>query len=521
MSRFIQPISCLKPTQPEVHGSSTLHPSLLSASQFLSSNSSNTNSQKPTLESVLEEQRVMMHEFKSMKDMLQATKQEMELMRTGSGGDITAEQSVIADQPASDERVTTAVQAPPIQEETVDLADDDDDTRSIITIMPHELETIDEVDEEKEFTIVDIDGTIPSETLESSQTESRTLSDESVMVSNTPEGDGSDTPPPRPSSPVSKWLLSSTELDEQEEAEKVPHIDNPDDSSSRDTATLAIYELTTRLSKLEASLAASVSFQDQNAAVQSTVSALGKKISSLENLVQTTQAKLEAHTASAITAAAPAPSPSPLDASLEHESLVQMFESWKQTAERQWLTVREECEQERKRLQKAREELELQTKIIQVSIAPEMIIAKRDDITPLAPSLYLSSSDCDASPVVSPPSPPTDSDDECPRKPKQSGLRGRSRREVEMAAASLTAPNLISSSPLASDVEEDQIKKESHTSTIMGLLTPNLSRKSSESDSTLTHMLKEARGFEESHESVSSFVVWQSIGGVHGAKVCL
>lgn len=123
-----------------------------------------------------------------------------------------------------------------------------------------------------------------------------------------------------------------------------------------------IQELTARLntitSTLESAFELSRTLQAQHASAQSTIATLESKVSSLEALV--------------LERTPPTPTPAPL----ERETIADMLADWKKGVEGQWTDVKEEWTHERARLNKAREDWESKTKVIESNLGG--VIARVD-----------------------------------------------------------------------------------------------------------------------------------------------
>jgi hypothetical protein len=211
--------------------------------------------------------------------------------------------------------------------------DDDDDASSIRTIVPHELER---VEEEDEYQLVP----------EDEDDEDRRRRREELGRPRTPEPTG----------------MGMVEDEEESPHTKHRHR-SPPLRQSHDTASAAIDELVERLSALSGRIDTAVEFntclQAQHTAAQTTISLLQSKIATLEELVQATQLQLqqqnaaqEAAQAEILKAAREPPGDS------ERESLTTMLNEWKKSVEGQWSAVQDEWSQERERLSKAKEEWE-------------------------------------------------------------------------------------------------------------------------------------------------------------------
>lgn len=199
---------------------------------------------------------------------------------------------------------------------------DDNDAHSITTVIPHELERVEEEDEEQLHFAEE----------ESDDDRSRRRAE--LGRPRTPE-------------PSSLGIIEDDESPRR----------NRERSSSPPGPTFApgVDELTAKLTtlsnQLESALLLSSSLQAQHTAAQSTISALEQKVSQLENLVRTSTTE---------------PTPAPTSVSEgERESLTQMLTEWKKGVEGQWTAVREEWASERERLALACEEWESKVKSVE------------------------------------------------------------------------------------------------------------------------------------------------------------
>lgn len=213
---------------------------------------------------------------------------------------------------------------------------DDDDASSIHTIVPHELERVEEEDEDQLVSEEDDD-------------EDRRRRRDELGRPRTPEptGMGMDDD----ESPSAKRRLRSSARD-------------------RDVPSAALDELAERLSTLSCRIDTAVEFnaslQAQHSEAQTTISLLQSKISVLEDMVEATQLQLQQQSAAQEAAQAEilkAVREPPRDA--ERESLTEMLNEWKKSVEGQWGAVQEEWSQERERLNKAREEWEARAKSLE------------------------------------------------------------------------------------------------------------------------------------------------------------
>ncbi|KAH9939172.1 hypothetical protein B0H21DRAFT_698552 [Amylocystis lapponica] len=302
-----------------------------------------------SLESMLAEHDAIKREVSSMRDMMEERKREMDTIRRHGGSPSRLGQH-------HDGRNDDAFDS--------ESESDDDDARSINTVVPHELERVDEEDEDQMA-------------VEEEEEERRRRRDEV-----------------RPRTPEPSGMGMVEDDDEREHIhEQHGHGRHRDTDSqalshlrprspSLPTPALApalvqvpddLTERLTTLSKqLEAALELSRTLQTQHTTAQSTISGLESKVSTLETLVQATQAQVQAQAettqqlAEAAEAARAVASEEPSARSSigeeerlrERESLTEMLNEWKKNVEGQWSGVQEEWNEERERLKRAKEEWE-------------------------------------------------------------------------------------------------------------------------------------------------------------------
>lgn len=215
---------------------------------------------------------------------------------------------------------------------------EDDDTSSIHTIVPHELERVDEEDEDQ---LVN----------EEEDDEDRRRRREELGRPRTPE-------------PTGMGM-------DDDDSPNTKRRHRPSSTPNHDAESVALDELAERLSALSGRIDSAVEFnsslQAQHAAAQTTISLLQSKITTLEEMVQATQLQLQQQNAAQEAAQAEilkAVREPPGDT--ERESLTAMLNEWKKSVEGQWSAVQEEWSQERERLNKAREEWENRAKSLEM-----------------------------------------------------------------------------------------------------------------------------------------------------------
>ncbi|KAH7921658.1 hypothetical protein BV22DRAFT_1132085 [Leucogyrophana mollusca] len=287
---------------------------------------------------------------------------------------------------------------------------DDDDAGSIRTIVPHELERVEEEDEDQLVA-------------EEEDDEDRRRRRDELGRPRTPEPTGMGMVEDYDESPNSKRRRRST---------------SPTRRDERDMSSAAIEELTQRLStlagRIETALESNNSLQAQHAIAQSTISLLESKISSLEALVQTTQAQVQAQSAAHEAAQAQILEAARQPArDSERESLTQMVNEWKKSVEGQWSAVQEEWTQERERLSKAREEWEHKVKSLESGLDAKVSAGVASVVAMQAHHHYIPNGELKlngTAGLVTPPSPvsvASNSGRTKSRRRRGSSSRGRSR----------------------------------------------------------------------------------------------
>ncbi|KAL0958532.1 hypothetical protein HGRIS_000673 [Hohenbuehelia grisea] len=284
-----------------------------------------------------------------------------------------------------------------------DTAADDDDSRSIATITPHELETVTEEDESavetedpaesRELPIDDVD-------LEDEEhDEERRRRREELGRPRTPEPTGLGMkdfdvdPDPRdrsatilasPGRSTDGPILTSDQATSS--PTEMTHSEQGRGVSSANLSSDLLESLNARLlalsTQFEGFLALTTSLQAQHGATEATINALHDKVADLEDRVKTTQAQQEAALAASNAAAAAAAASarqaeiaaqakaesrdeSTVESdrkSAQHDSLTSVLAEFKKSVEGQWSTVRNEWAEERSRLAKVAEEWEARAK---------------------------------------------------------------------------------------------------------------------------------------------------------------
>ncbi|KAF9218840.1 hypothetical protein BS17DRAFT_790524 [Gyrodon lividus] len=279
------------------------------------------------LEDMLAEHEAIKAEVASLRELMDERKRELETSRHAAGSS-----SRHHDGQHRDDLRSSRYQ------------DDDDDASSIHTIVPHELERVDEEDE---------DQLVPEE----EDDEDRRRRREELGRPRTPEPTG----------------MGMVEDDEESPDSKRRHRSPSPLRQSHDAASAAIDELAERLSVLSGRIDTAVeynnSLQTQHTAAQTTISLLQSKIATLEELVQATQWQLQQQSATQEAAQAEILKAVREPArDTERESLTAMLNEWKKSVEGQWSAAQEEWSQEREKLSKAREEWENRARTLELGL---------------------------------------------------------------------------------------------------------------------------------------------------------
>ncbi|KAI0254610.1 hypothetical protein BJV78DRAFT_1338898 [Lactifluus subvellereus] len=239
-----------------------------------------------SLDSILAEHEVVKREVTSLRELLEEEKREFEQIRGG--------------------RHRAEPRRQHIEHGYGDLPSDDDDARSIATVTAHELERVEEEDEQ----------------LAVEEEERGHRRDELT----------------RPRTPEPTGLGMDDEDDKARSRSRSPAPQSAPPSSEDINLRLAALS-----NQLESALELSRTLQAQHVAAQNTISFLEAKVNTLESLVHTSQAQVQSHVA---------------EATQERASLTSLVNEWKKSVEGQWGGVQEEWAQERARLARARDEWE-------------------------------------------------------------------------------------------------------------------------------------------------------------------
>ncbi|KAJ8091227.1 hypothetical protein PM082_004203 [Marasmius tenuissimus] len=290
------------------------------------------------LEGALKEQETMRNEMSMLKQMMDALQRRER--------DLPPSQSQAPSLPRSD-----VSHAP---EENFEEGDEDDvdDSRSVATVVPHELERVEEEDEE-EATNEEEESPhhVDELDIEESSTQEEEEDDEERRRRREELG--------RPRTPEPTGLGMHVKINGHHHAETTRNRSKTLTGRTTDQNATLIEELNARLasftSQLANALELSKGLQKEHREAQEVIRTLEQKVEGLEDVVRTTLTKQQEPKEEE-------PKPAPVVASEPKESetasLTSMIMEWKSHVEGQWSSVREEWSEERQRLVKAREEWE-------------------------------------------------------------------------------------------------------------------------------------------------------------------
>jgi hypothetical protein len=299
------------------------------------------------LEGVLAEQEVMKREVRTLREMME----ERRIEREGAETAHLVHQhthAVESEEPRGGFDMEEDDEDREISDE-----DSDDDAHSISTVMPHELERVEEEDEDqlaeeerrgREDHLLEAEKQEEEDLLESEEEErERRRADFGLGRPRTPE-------------PSRMGLDYSSLLNSVPRRAITPPLSHQM-SSSED-----VYDQVQKLSKqVTTVMALTTTLEAQHSAAQTTIQALESKVESLEGMLKIAEEALKAKTVQEEEAKEVAHHEVQVKEEEEKndkETLTQMLAEWKKSVEGQWGHVQEEWKEERERLKKAREEWE-------------------------------------------------------------------------------------------------------------------------------------------------------------------
>ncbi|KAF8629365.1 hypothetical protein AX17_005661 [Amanita inopinata Kibby_2008] len=306
------------------------------------------------LENILAEQEALKREMRVLRDMMESREREM----------VLTDQEHLRGRESEREKEEQEMRKP--RSNFDDDDDDDDDARSVATVVPQELERIDEEDEEH---------VEAEQYIEESEIQEQELETEEEKHRRREELGRPKTPEPTNlglSVATSNDQLSSSQLSLPSSSPKslTIEVDGPNAKE--------ISEQVSALSEqVRAIFAVKSALEVQQLAAQATIEALEKKVETLEAMVKTTQEQQASFTQ---------PPPTPASAVIStveepRETLTEILSEWKKSVQGQWSSVQEEWSQERERLSRAREEFEIKAR--QVDAGLEKMADFQSNITTL------------------------------------------------------------------------------------------------------------------------------------------
>jgi hypothetical protein len=299
------------------------------------------------LEGVLAEQEAMKREVRTLREMME----ERRIEREGTETAHLVHQHTHAVE-SEEPRGGFDMEEDDEDRETSD-DESDDDTQSISTVVPHELERVEEEDEDqlaeeerrgREDHLLEGEKQEEEDLLELEEEErERRREDLGFGRPRTPE-------PSRMGLDYSS-LLSS-----------VPRRAITPPLSQQMSSSEDVYDQVQKLSKqVTTVMALTTTLEAQHSAAQTTIQALESKVEALERMLQIAEEALKAKTVQEEEAKEIAHHEVQVKKEAEkneRETLTQMLAEWKKSVEGQWSHVQEEWKEERERLRKAREEWE-------------------------------------------------------------------------------------------------------------------------------------------------------------------
>lgn len=295
------------------------------------------------LEGVLAEQEAMKREVRTLREM-------MEEGRLGRDGVETTHHQHSHIHDSEEPRGGFDIE----DDEDREASDDDSDydTRSISTVVPHELAPVDEEDEEqmaeeerrgREDKLLEAEK---QEDLLESEEEERERRREDLGLGR-----------PRTPEPTRMGLDYPSLLSTAPRRASITSPLSQQMSSSED-----VYDQVQKLSKqVSTVMALTTTLEAQHSAAQVTIQALESKVEALEGMLKTAEEALKAKSLQEEEAKEIANQEVQVmeeEEKKEEESLTSMLAEWKKSVEGQWGYVQEEWKEERARLNKARDEWE-------------------------------------------------------------------------------------------------------------------------------------------------------------------
>ncbi|KAG6850355.1 hypothetical protein H0H93_014309 [Arthromyces matolae] len=430
--------SSVSPEQPAVVPSAALTSSVLTELQTKvteTQTSLSTHVDKiRALENVFAEQENIKLEVRALREMLEMKRR---------GAEIYHHQDELRGEPRGRSRFDEE------DEDVGVLHDDDDDARSVATLVPHELERVDEEDEEQLAAEAQSEETSRPEALNENEREAL-LEQEALQDEEERRRRNDELGRPRTPEPTNLGLRNGDSFNTSpSKLTSAPRRTSPSSPLAQVVATASVNDesLDQVLQQLSSLLTLTSTLEAQHAAAQATISALESKVEALEATVKATQ---EAATAAQAQVAVPPISPAPVSEVDERVSLTTMVLEWKKTMEGQWVSVREDWDKERERLNRAREQLEGQVRSMdsgfdKLGVTAAALKLQQDQIEQQQKlqqvaleekqrqNVALVNGDAKRIGLVTPPSPRSLSADS--DRPRRRSKRGRSRQRSRSASS--------------------------------------------------------------------------------------
>lgn len=381
------------------------------------------------LEGVLAEQEAMKREVRTLREMMEERRLEREGSETAH---LVHQHTQVLE--TEEPRGGFDMEEDDDERDTSD-DDSDDDAQSISTVMPHELERVEEEDEDqlaeeerrgREDHLLEGEKQEEEDLLESESEEEereRRRQDLGLGRPRTPEPSRMGLDYPSLLNSVPRRVSITPPLTQQI-------------SSSED-----VYDQVQKLSKqVTTVMALTTTLEAQHSAAQTTIQALESKVETLEGMLKVAEEALKAKTVQEAEAKEIAHHEVQVkeeEEKKEKESLTEMLAEWKRSVEGQWGHVQEEWKEERERLKKAREEWEAK-----LGAALTVAAKASTDVVGSSSSLLIGNGDVfKHNGLVTPPS---------PRSQSSNSPRYRRRRR-RATSSSPTGERGRSMSPLSDD----------------------------------------------------------------------
>ncbi|TFK69330.1 hypothetical protein BDN72DRAFT_615860 [Pluteus cervinus] len=320
-----------------------------------------------TLEGVLAEQESMKLEVRALREMMEARRYEIELEERQKAA-LSATATI--GRHHREPRGGFDLEDDEVGHEGLS-DDDDDDARSIGTVVPHELERVEEEDEEQlaqadEEAALDAQAVDGDHDQEEGDEERQRRRDE-LGRPRTPEPSSMGMHDEDVYEPNNRTRSATLLAAPRRSTSPLSSSQSPGSSplklKGKATTPEAIYDQVMQLSMQVSSVVALTStLEAQHAAAQSTIVALENKIEALEALVRSSPSSPQPSSPPSQSTSLAAISTEAKTA--QKESLTEIITEWKKSVDGQWGSMQEEWKEERERLSRAREEWETKNTLV-------------------------------------------------------------------------------------------------------------------------------------------------------------